>query len=132
MKKRQIWALWLLLWQWLMLYKKDDKLREKVDNEKWLLGKAKILWESILEVNKNLIEKVKDTDRQKTISSVEEDIKYDKEKVTSWAQTQKEKDRSAQWKQFVENISKNIPDKKTLEEWLGKYKQRIIQWRNSL
>jgi hypothetical protein len=114
-----------------MLYKKDQKLREKVDSEKWLLAKAKALWESIVETNKDLIEKIKDADWHKTLSSVEEDIKYDKSKVTTWAQQQKDKDRSAEWKLFVEKISKTIPDKKTLEDWAGKYKQRIInRWNN--
>ncbi len=132
MKKWQIWILWLIVWQAIATFKKDPLLREKVAKEPGILGKAKVFWESWLQDNKEIFEEIKNTDREKTVEKVEKDISYDSEKVKKrWAE-QSEKDWETQWHETARTILSKIPDKKTLADWVEKYKQRITQWWDSL
>ena len=96
------------------------------------MGKAKVFWESWLQDNKEIFEEIKNTDREKTVEKVEKDISYDSEKVKKrWAE-QSEKDWETQWHETARTILSKIPDKKTLADWVEKYKQRITQWWDSL
>lgn len=127
MKKWQIWVLGLVVWQAITLLKKDPTLRKKVKSEPGILGKVKVVGESWLKDNKELIEDIKETDWDKTVAAVENDISYDTEKVKNrWAE-QLNKDREVEWHETIRNLAWKIPDKKTLAEWVEKYKQRIIK-----
>lgn len=132
MKKWQIWVLWIVIWQVISTIKKDPVLREKVVNEPGILGKAKVVWESWIQDNKEIFEEIKNTDREKTIETVEKDISYDGEKIKKRTNEQSEKDWETEWHETARTILSKIPSKKKLADWVEKYKQRITQWRDAL
>lgn len=132
MKKWQIWILWLVVWQAISTLKKDPTLRKKVAKEPGLLGKAKVFGESRLQDNKEIFEEIKNTNREKTMETVEKDISYDSEKIKKRWNEQSEKDWETTGHDAVRNVISNIPDKKTLADWIEKYKQRIVTWWDSL
>ena len=132
MKKWQIWVLWLVIWQVISTLKKDPVLREKVVKEPGILGKAKVFGEARIQDNKEIFEEIKNTDREKTIETVEKDISYDGEKIKKRTNEQSEKDRETEGHETARTIMSKIPDKKTLADWVEKYKQRIIKWRDAL
>ena len=132
MKKWQIWILGLIIWQAISTFKKDPVLREKVAKEPWILGKAKVFWESRLQDNKEIFEEITKTDWEKTIESVEKDISYDSEKIKKRTNEQGEKDWENEGHETARTILSKIPNKKKLADWVEKYKQRITQWRDAL
>ena len=131
MKKRQIGVLGIVIWQAITLVKKDPTLREKIQETPGILGKIKILGEKRLQNNKELIEDIKATDRDKTVNDIESDLHHDGDNIGQWIENQSDKDRETQWHETIRKITWNIPDKKTLADWREKYKQSIIQrWNN--
>ena len=132
MKKWQIWVLWIVIWQVISTIKKDPVLREKVVNEPGILWKVKVFWEARIQDNKEIFEEIKNTDWDKTIENVEKDISYDGEKIKKRTNEQSEKDRETEGHETARTILSKIPDKKTLADWVEKYKQRIIKWRDAL
>lgn len=132
MKKWQIWVLWLIVGQAINTYKKDKTLQKKVSTEPGILGKAKLIWESRLQDNKEIFEEIKKTDWDKTIDAVEQDIAYDSEKIKKrWTEVS-EKDWETTWHDTIRNVISKMPDKKTLADWVEKYKQRIVKWWDTL
>ena len=132
MKKRQIWALGIIIWQAIMMIKKDPVLREKVKTEPWLLKKWKILGESWIEQNKEIFENIKNIDVDNVIKELEKNVKIDAENIQKRTQEQDAKDWEGEWRATIRNIISSIPTKKKLADWVEKYKQHIIQWRDNL
>lgn len=132
MKKRQIWALGLIVWQAIMMLKKDPELREKVKTEPGLLQKWKILGESRRAQNKEIVENIKEVNFDSLIKDIEKNVKVDADNIQQRTNEQWEKDWESEWHNAVRSIVWSMPDKKKLEDWIEKYKQRIIQWRENL
>lgn len=132
MKKWQIWVLWVVIGQVISTLKKDPELRKKVVNEPGILWKAKVFGEARIQDNKEIFEEIKNTDREKTIETVEKDISYDSEKVKKRTNEQSEKDWESEGHETARTLLSKIPDKKTLADWVEKYKQRIAKWRDAL
>ncbi len=132
MKKRQIWVLWLVVWQAITLFKKDPALREQVAKTPWFLGKAKVFGETWLKDNKEIFEDLKATDRDQTLADAEQNIKHDTTVVTEWTQKQSAADREGKGRETIRSIVSAVPNKKTLADWVEKYKQRIVKRRDAL
>ena len=132
MKKWQIGILWLAIGQAITMYKKDAHLRKKVQSEEGLLGKAKVIGEKWIQDNKEIFEDLKNNDWDKTVADIEQDFEYDKTKVEKRGKEQMNKDWEKEWHEVVRSVISKVPDKKTLANWVEKYKQRIIKWWDSL
>lgn len=112
--------------------KKDPVLREKISTESWLLKKWKVLGESWIEQNKEIFENIKNIDIDAVMQELEKNVKVDANNVQKWVTDQENKDWETEGKNTVRAILWSIPDKKTLADWVEKYKQRIRQWRDNL
>lgn len=136
MKKRQIGLFGLVIGQAITMVAKDKKLRKEVETAPGFLQKAKVLWTKRLETNKELIEdiaeKVETADWDKSIDSVKSNIEKDATTVQDWWTEQEKKDREKAWKEGVRKIIAKVPTQKSLEETLQKYKQKILDRRDTI
>jgi len=132
MKKRHIWVLGLVVWQAITLLKKDTTLREKIKQEPWIIWKIKLFWEHWIADNKDLLNELSSNDWEKTAKDLEKDIAYDTEKVKWRTASQADKNREKEWENTARTIINAIPSKKTLAEWVEKYKTHLKKWWDNL
>ncbi len=112
-----VWA--FLAWQIATIFYKDESFREKFKNAEWL-DKAKVLFDSVLDLNKKIFFDIKDYDYETKIQDIKEYFEHERQKL-------EEKFEYIKWQADKINQEKLKPMIKQLESDANYLKDKLVE-----
>lgn len=126
-KRQQVWIagiIGLAVWQAMGLFAKDKKLRKNVADAQGVVGKWKILWNELVETNKEFIKELQNTDRNTVKQDIRDNIDHDKKSVEWWIDEKKNAEWVKEGKEKFDSLMQKAPTKSEVTETVETYKQK--------